>query len=83
MTDRELRVELYINPQREQALQQYETMTCHLCGEPMKKYIAHYPHQAHVRCLLRKFGNQSRHSAVVEELLSWTLPSKLPSRVPQ
>ena len=57
MTDRELRVELYINPQREQALQQYETMTCHLCGELMKKYIAHYPHQAHVRCLLRKFGN--------------------------
>jgi hypothetical protein len=46
--------------QREKALQQYETMTCHLCGEPMKKYIAHYPHQAHVRCLLKKLENSKQ-----------------------
>ena len=39
----------------EKKLQQYEKMTCIFCGEPLKKYMAHYPREAHIRCLLSKF----------------------------
>lgn len=41
----------------ERWLRQYEKMTCVVCGEPLKIYLAHYPRKMHVRCLLKKSKN--------------------------
>ena len=60
MMRREIRADTRIAPEREKELRQYESMTCIVCGEPMKKYLAHYPRQAHVRCLLRESRKSER-----------------------
>jgi|GEM_PF-2100503 len=60
MTRSGIRADTRIAPEREKELRQYESMTCIVCGEPMKKYLAHYPRQAHVRCLLRESRKSER-----------------------
>jgi hypothetical protein len=63
MTDSAIRSEACIDREREQWIRQYEKMICVVCGEPLRSYLAHYPHEMHVRCLLDKSREVGRRPA--------------------